>query len=296
VSNLLGNIGFLLQESWLNFRRQGLMVVACVSTAAICLTIVGIFGLLAWQVQAIAAALPRRIEVHAFLRPELSRKAAQAVVRKLRALPEVAQVTLVPREQAWVEYRKHYPQQDDLEGMNENPLPDKLEVAATSPKATLELAERVRTWPEVAHVNEGKETLRRLMGVANIVRFVGLALALLLAAGTAAIVANAIRITLFARRRDIRVMQLVGATDDVIRLPFLLEGIVEGAAGGALACLVMGAALHYFTTQVLPNVPFVQELRPHFDTGTMCALLVLGGAALGWAGSVVSIRRFLRAE
>ncbi|MCC2672088.1 MAG: cell division protein FtsX [Armatimonadetes bacterium] len=270
------------------------MAFACVSTTTISLTILGGFLLVAWQVHSIAQAVPRRFEVHAFLRAEVPREEAEALVAQVKEMPGVAKVRLVPKEVAWTEYRKHYPHQEDLEGMTENPLPDKLEIIAATPEQTLEVAEAVRVLPAVAQVNEGKELLQKLLAIAGIVRLAGIILAALLALGTAAIVGNAIRMTLYARRRDIRVMQLVGATDSFIRLPFVLEGAVVGAVGGGLAAALMAAALHYLTSRVLTDLPLVSEIRVTLDPASFCGALVMGGALLGTLGSLASLRRFLR--
>jgi cell division transport system permease protein len=289
------NLMFLVREAWLNVRRQGLMVLACVTTTAVSLTILAVFVLLAWHVHSLAVAMPRRFEVHAFCRVEVPRAQVEELVRTIEAMPGVARVRLVAKEEAWPEYRKSWPSQEDLAGLTENPLPDKLEIMGVTPERSLEIAEAVRALPEVERVREGKEVVRSLLAIAGAVRVTGITLALLLALGAAAIVGNAIRLTLLARRRDIRVMQLVGATDSFIRLPFLLEGLMEGALGGLLACAVTAGALHYFTTRVLPGLSFVNELRFAVNVPLFCAALVVGGALLGALGSLFSMRRFLRA-
>jgi cell division transport system permease protein len=269
------------------------MALTCISTSAIALTILGGFVLLAWHVHAVAQAIPRQFEVHAFVRSEASRADTELLATQIRRLPGVARVALVPKEQAWDEYRKHYATPEDLDDM-ENPLPDKIEVAAVSPEMTLTVAKQVREMPLVDEVRGGEEVLRRILAVANGIRIGGIVVALLLALGTIAIIGNAIKITLFARRRDIRVMQLVGATNGFIRLPFVLEGMIEGALGGAVACAVMAVLLRYFTHYVLPNVTLVKELQLALDVPTFCVSLVLSGVLFGLLGSLFSLRRFLR--
>ncbi len=291
---MFANLAFLAGEAWLNIRRQGLMVLACVSTTAVSLTILAVFALLAWRVHELAVALPRRFEVHAFCRTDVARPRVEELVKQVQALPGVTRVRLVTREAAWPEFRKSWPRQGDLAGLTENPLPDKLEIAADTPERSLQVADAVRRMPEVESVREARETVRSLITLAGVVRIVGLSLAALLALGAAAIVSNAIRLTLLARRRDIRVMQLVGATNGFIRTPFVLEGLFEGAIGGGLACAVVAGAYQYFSTRVLPSLSFVNEVRMTLDLPLFCAVLVLGGALLGMVGSLFSLRRFLR--
>jgi len=289
----MGSLLFLLQECWLNIRRQGLLALTCVSTSAVALTILGAFVLLAWHVHAIVDRIPRQFEVHAFMRPGVAGQASVDLAADVRRLPGVVRVTLVPREQAWEDFRKHYATPQDLEGM-ENPLPDKLEIVAATPEMTLRVARQVRAMAPVDHVNGGEEVLRRLLAIANTVRVVGVALALLLAAGTIAIIGNAIKITLFARRRDIRVMQLVGATDGFIRFPFVLEGMLEGALGGAVAGLILGLGLHWFTQNALPTLTLVKEAQVRADGLQVAVAMIVAGALFGQIGSLFSLRRFLR--
>lgn len=293
---MIARIGFLMGECWRNIRRQGLMAFACVSTSAIALTTLGAFVVLAWQVNTIAETVTRGFEVHAFLTISASRDDAEAMVQQVQSMPGVVRAKLVPKEEAWSAYRKHYPHRQDLEGMTDNPLPDKLEIVAASPHQTLAIAESVRQLPQVARVNEGRDVLRRLLAIAGIIRLIGLALALALGLGTAAIIGNTIRMTLYARRRDIRVMQLVGATNRFIRLPFFMEGAVVGAVGGGVAAGVMAAAMHYLSNRVLTDLPLVSEIRLTLEPGLVCPALVAVGALLGAAGSLASLRRFLRAE
>src|SRR5687767_2677382 len=111
---MLGSFFFLLHESWLNLRRHGLLALASISTAAISLAILGVFVILAWHVHSVADAIPRRFEVHAFARPDSTREQSEALRREIQALPGVVRVRLVPKEEAWAQYRKHYPHPDDL--------------------------------------------------------------------------------------------------------------------------------------------------------------------------------------
>jgi cell division transport system permease protein len=291
---MIGGLFFCMREVWLNLRRQGLMALACVTTSAVALTILAGFLLLAWQVHSIAEALPRQFEIHAFLQVNAPREDAERLATELGALPGIALVRLVPREQAWEAYQKHFPNPQDLADLGANPLPDKLEIVPLKPEDTDRIAAVVRERPEIEQVNDGREILGKLMTIARVIRGAGLFLALFLALGITAIISNAIRITIFARRRDIQIMQLVGATTGFIRFPFVLEGAIEGALGGAAAAAVTGVALRYLTERVLPAVPFVSEFRLDVNVTLFCAALFIGGMLMGTLGSLLSLRRFLR--
>lgn len=290
---MLGSLFFLIRECGLNLRRQGLMVLACVSTAAIALSILGVFLLLAFQVYAFADAAPRQFEIHAFMNEDATREQTLAAKDEVARIPGVAHVQVVTKEEAWKTFRSQSMHKEELDGFKENPLPDKLQVVASSPELTLSIAEKVRSVAQVAEVKEGKEDLRKLLAIFNLVRVVGLALGGFLVFGAAALISNAIRMTLFARRRDIRVMQLVGATNSFIRLPFVLEGIVQGSLGGAVASGAILLGLRYYNQHVMPYLPFSDQLRFPVEIWLYCVGLAAAGAFIGMVGSMLSLRKFM---
>jgi cell division transport system permease protein len=290
----LRSIPFLIREAFLNIRRQGLMTIASISTVAIALCIVGGFGLLAWQLRYVTRQLPRQFEVHAFTRTDLKPEEVERLREQVARLPDVRSVTLLSREDVWQQYQQSYKGlPSDLEGM-ENPMPAKLEIQAVTPDKTLAVAGRVRGLAGIDAVKDGATVLRRLIVIRDWVQLGCLILGALLALGAAAIISNAIRITLFARRREIRVMQLVGATNGFIRLPFLLEGMLDGLVGGGLACGLLYLGYTYLSNHVLVNIPLANEARFTLDLRVYLAAVTVGGVAVGFFGSMISVRRFLR--
>ncbi|MBI3910740.1 MAG: ABC transporter permease [Armatimonadetes bacterium] len=291
---ILKSLPFLFHEAWLNIRRQALMTVASVSTVAVSLSILGIFLFLAWQLHAWTAELPNQFEIHAFLRMTTSRATAASLTEQFRQMSGVREARLVTREEAWDAWRRQQQNRTDLYG-EENPLPDKIVVKAENGARTLALADAIRNLPGVERVNAGEEVIRRLISVASIVRTAGLILAGLLALGTAAIISNAIRLTLFARRREIRIMQLVGATNGFIRFPFILEGIVAGVLGATIACSLLYLAVIYLQERVRLNLTLFTPLHIRVDLPLFFAALAALGLVTGLLGSMISLRRFLRA-
>jgi cell division transport system permease protein len=173
-------------------------------------------------------------------------------------------------------------------------MPDKFEIRTTKPEQIERVAGVVRSLPQVARVNTAPEVLQNMLRIARLVRLVGLVCAGLLLLATVAVISNSIRITLFARRREIRIMQLVGATNGFIRLPFVFEGIFDGAAGAALACVVVTTAYQYLVRTALANVPLLNEFHTPVSLPPLFGGLAAIGVAIGALGSLVTMRRFLR--
>ncbi len=290
----LRSIPFLVHEAVLNVRRQGLMTLASISTVAISLCIVGVFGLIALRFNAVTDALPRQWEFHAFTRRDLTADQAERLRQEVQALPGVKSATLLTSDEVWTDFRNRWGGlKTDLEGMD-NPMPHKLEVQSVSPKRTMALAARVRGMEGVATVKDGGTVLPQLLAINRWVRNGSLALAALLVLGTMAIISNAIRLTLFARRREIRVMQLVGATNGFVRLPFLLEGVIDGLLGGLVAWGLLAMGYDYLNRRFLVNVPLLSQHPLPYDMALCLGVVAVGGLAVGLFGSMVSIRRFLR--
>jgi cell division transport system permease protein len=288
------SLGFLAREASMNIGRHGLMTIASISTVAISLTILGGFALMAFQFHSIAQALPQQMEIHAFARTDLTRSEAEAVMAGLRTIPGVVRVRLVPKEEAWLAFQKGYPNQADLAGLRGNPLPDKFEIRTAKPEQINRVAGVIRSLSQVARVNTAPEVLNNLLRIARLVRLVGLGCAGLLLLATLAVISNAIRITLFARRREIRIMQLVGATNGFIRLPFVFEGIFDGAAGAALACVVVAVGYQYLIRTALATVPLLNEFHTPVALPYLFGGLTAIGVTIGALGSLVTMRRFLR--
>ena len=202
---------------------------------------------------------------------------------------------LVTREEAWPTFKQEYGEISELNDLTINPLPDKLEIVTIAPEKNMEVAARLGKLPEFDKVVAEEKVLQRLLAIGRLVRSLSLALAGLLALGTAAVIGNAIRVTLFARRRDLEVMQLVGATDNFIRFPFVLEGAVEGALGATLAAGLTLLGLRYLQGQIVQGLPFVGELHITISEPLLAGTLVTLGILAGTVGSLASLRRFLRA-
>jgi len=293
----LRSLGFLIREAFTNIWRHQLMTLASVTTVAAALSVLGGFLLAGWQLHRAAENLPRQMEIHVFTKVNLPRDRVLGLQGQILGMAGVRSCKLVTREEAWQAYVQDYPQKADLEGIRDNPLPDKLEIRTRSPVYTTVLARRLSqpaVFPDIDTVREGGAVLERLIAIAHLVRTIGLTAALLLLIATVAVIANAIRVTVFARRREIRIMQLVGATQWFVRLPFLIEGMFDGAAGAVLSCGLLLIGYRALVQSALHIAPFLRDFHVTVDLPHFFEALTLLGVTIGALGSLVSIRRFLK--
>lgn len=292
-----GSLFFLIQEAFHNIRRNGLMSLAALGTVTVALTVLGASLWTAYRINEIAQDEPKTFnEVDVFLSRQATRPETLNVIERVKKLPNVGAIRLVTREAAWAEMQSREPKL--TLAMDTNPLPDKLEIEAVDPsqmdRMVRQLHEKTR-FPEVADVTAASQEVKMLIGFARLVKAVGLTAALGLFVATLFIVHNTIRLTVFARRREIKIMQLVGATPGFIRFPLLLEGVFHGVVGAMIAggvVLFCGHEVARFVHEL--NTPLVGDVPSRLGPVELVSGLIAIGALVGLVGSHFAMRRFLK--
>ncbi|CEK15146.1 cell division protein [Chthonomonas calidirosea] len=293
----LDSLFFLVQEAWLNIRRHGLMSLAALGTVTVALTVLGGCLWLGFRINEYIAAQPQKFnEIDLFLRVNVPRDKVIALQHQIETLPAVAAVHLVTKEEAWAMLEHEEPKL--TQAMPMNPLMDKLTVQARDSADVGKLAAFFRNkkhFPQLQQVNDANTEVQMLRAFARMVRVLGGTAAIALFVATLFSVQNVIRLTVFARRREIRIMQLVGATASFIRFPLLLEGAVHGILGGAIASgLLLFAARQVSRFVSSLHSPLVGDIPSRITPFEVIAGLICVGAFIGITGSQLAIHRFLR--
>ncbi len=280
---------YALREALAAFRRSPLLSILSIAMISLSLLVVGLFAIAAHNVRRVLDRVEARVEVVAYLRDNADFNQVMAAQAEMKKMPVVRDVRYVSREQALVIARQELPEFQQIFGsLESNPFPASLQVSLqpnqSGPEAVKSVAQRLTQFPFVEDVQYGREwldkvyLLRRVAGAATFV--MGIAFAIV----AALIIGAAIRIAVFARRDEISIMRLVGATDGFVRRPFILEGLIAGVLGGILALV-----LTYTTHRVLSRSLFPLEWMP--DSWTL-GILALGGL-LGGTASAIAVRRHL---
>lgn len=293
----LRHIEFLLQESFTGIRRNAFMSIAAVSAIAVSLLLLGSLSIVTANLNQLASSLCDRMEMRVFLSVHLPDDQREALNSKITALPAVKQCRLVTRNEAWPELRKHLNGQvtlNDLQGLDW--LPDSFMVQVRDLGQMGSIAEQIRAFPGVDEVVDTHETADKLVAITKAIQAGGyLAVGLLLIAA-AIIVSNTIRLTVHARRLEISIMQLVGATNGCVRTPFLLEGLFQGLMGSLFALLLLGGGYVYLHRMIRQAVPFLEILPPDYRLfAPQIGILVGIGLCLGLLSSYLAVRKYLRA-
>jgi len=287
---------YAVRESVVSIRRNGLMSLAAVSTIALALLILSIFLALAANLQHMAGYLESQVEIRAFLKGDTTVKVRDEARQAIAALPGVTSVTFVSRDEALKRLRQQFgEQQSVLDAVEEmNPLPDGFEIKVDKPENVDGVAAAVGKIPGIEKVKYQQGLVQRLFRLTQAIRTLGILLATALALATLFIISNTIRLTVFARRREVAIMKLVGATDAFIRRPFFLEGLVLGLGGALVAALAIWLGYSWLAKTISISLPFVPLVpRQPFLANLSLTLLTLG-AIIGAGGTILSLRRYLK--
>lgn len=284
------SLPFLLREALINLRRHGLMTVAAVTTIGVALALVGAFYVTFSQLRTMSRRTVDAFEMRVFCRPNLPDERLKETESKLKALPGVADVTYRSKDDAFTDAAKSLP--IDTAGLP-NLMPDTFVVKLRSAEQTTATATEIRSWMgEVENVDVPEEELKVVVRLADFIRNLGLLGGGVLLLGALVVVVNTIRLSVFSRRREIQIMKIVGATPGFIRLPMLIEGLIHGVIGGALATLALGGLVHY-TDSLTAAIPLLASYLEPVSLPRLAGMLIVGGGLLGAGGALLSVHRYL---
>ena len=289
-----GKLKFFLGEVLRNFSRNAGMQVTAIGTVAITIVLLGLFLFVRAAVADLGGRLLDQIEISAYLRSDVTQAQVSSVARYLAQDSRIASARFIPRAKALAELRARTKGTIDTALLTENPLPDKFRIKVRRTDDVPAVAAGVRRLGGVDNVVYGQKIVARLLQLGAVLRRVGIGVIVVFFAVAGIIISNTIRLTVFARRREIAIMQLVGATNTYIRLPFICEGMLAGAFGALVAIGLLAAARATLWPRLLEALPWAQLAAAPLDVRILAAELVAVGAAIGIVASWISVGRHLR--
>jgi cell division transport system permease protein len=288
-------LGYWVREAGTNIRVNQTTTFIAIVTTAFTLACFGVFLLLYLNLRGAVSSLQDDIKVIVYLHDNLSAQGLADLQRRLSGEPEVADLAYVSKDKALADFRAQFPsEQSLLQGLGENPLPASFEVTLApryrSADAVKRWTDRLKAVPGVAQVQYSRDWIDNLATMIGYVELASVAVGLLLAAASVTIIANTIRLTLYARREEIEIMRLIGATGAFIKIPYLLEGAVLGALGAMLALALLKGGFEFMTLHLgLPSRVLGLAPKLGFFPVQMSVWLVLAGLFLGTVGSLISL-------
>ncbi|SHK68530.1 cell division protein FtsX [Rhodothermus profundi] len=287
------SLAYSIREGLAGLRRARFATVAATSAMTVALVLIGLFAAVGYHAHQVTNWLRQRVgEIEIFLEDDVDENVARALYARVQAIPGVAEARYISREEARQIFLEEFGEEGEV-FLDEPFLPASIRVrfepSMAAPDTLARMVAWLSTWNHVDEVVFNQPLLLKVQQNLRLISLVGLALGLLVVLAAIFLVANTIRLTVYARRLLIRTMKLVGATDRFIRRPFVIEGMVQGLVAGLLAAGIV--ALCY--QLVAGYLPQLEGDHGPFLLGLLGSI-VLAGVMLGWFGAAWAARRFIR--
>lgn len=294
-----GKFGYFVARALVNMRQNLFVSLVTVGTITLALLIISLFLLVFTNMQGAADDWSKRVQITTYFDHELSPQESTALRGRIMALNGTERIDYVSRDEAMKRFSSRLKGQEALlEGVQADVLPASLEITlkrgSRSSEAIEAYAAQLKKIPGISEVQYGAEWVRRFSTFMNFMRVVGALLGSFLVLAGIFIVSNTIKLTIYARKDELEVLGLVGATRFFIKAPFLIEGILQGAAGALLAVLLLAGCYLAFlhnTGNFLSFDPANMGLK--FLTFPQLACIFFGGIGVGFLGSLTSLKRFI---
>jgi len=291
---ILHHTKYFFSQAFNSISRNRLLSLATVTTVTVCILILGIAMLLFLNTSNLMSNLESDVEINAFLNKDLTQSQIADVKTQIEALPGIDSVLFVSKDQALQNLQKSFGGESYNLGttMGRNPLPNSYQIKAKDPHNVPALAAQIGQLYGVDKVNYGEGLVERLFKLTQWIRTISIVIILLLSMGAVFLIATTIRLAIYARRKEIYLMKLIGATDWFVRWPFFLEGVLLGSCGALIALILLIAGY----SSILHNVKAVLFISLLNNSGILFTVyggLLLTGAVLGTVGTLISLNRYL---
>jgi cell division transport system permease protein len=286
---------FSVGRAWQGFWRNAVMSLAATATMVLMLLLLAGFWIIQTGLLAGLQFTEQKVEVVAYLQPNATDTQVAALQKQLKAMPEVASVAYVDRDEALVRFRASMQAQgrEDLTRyLDANPLYASIEVKMVDPSQVRVVGDALRADPSVRNVINIEDLVERVLTVTSILRTAGTVVLVIVGVIALFIIINTIRLAVLARAEEIEVMRLVGASDAFIRWPFVFEGAFVGLLGSLLTLAILAAVADPLSAFM---ADFFRVLPLQFGSLTrdLVALVMGAGVGLGILGSWLSVRTYL---
>ena len=296
---VMGRIHYFVERAFINIRQNLLVTLLTIGTITLAFLILSLSLLVYVNLERVTESWSDRVQVTAYFTEDLSPRDLATLKAKITALEGTSDIQYISKDEALKKfYGRLKGQEALLEGVSSDILPSSLEIHlkknSRDSTSISRYVERLKKIPMITEVQYGEEWVKRFSHFMNLIRFAGILVAGFIVLAVVFIVANTIKLTIYARKDELDLMGLVGATRLFIKVPYLIEGVVQGVIGAALAILILLGVYLAF----LNNADFffsfnTMEAGLLFLPVTYLVALVFGGAALGFLGSLASLKRFI---
>jgi cell division transport system permease protein len=291
-------MSYQIRQALAAFRGNITAGIATLSTMTLTLTLLALVALVTINLETIVRGLEKDVQITAYLAPTenvaLGTAQGEAVLTSLSGIAGIESSEFISKAQAFEKLKAEYAALEGASKLIDNPLTDRVVVRVQNPREIESVAGQIRQIQGVSDLEYGADFVNTVLSTLETVRNVGYGLVLLLVLNTLLNILNTIRVAMFARREEIEVMRLIGATRGFIRAPYVLEGLGLALLASALTAAIIVPAYGAISARVSELVPFVPIVRDMGTVWQVLGIIALLGVVLGLLGSIWAANRYLR--
>jgi cell division transport system permease protein len=293
----INSFKYYFTDALKSLKRNMTIGTASMATVAATLFIMGVFMLAMLNVSQGVKSVESKVEIKVFLKDDITLMDQRDIEIKLKDGEGVREVIYESKSEALKKFTEQLSEKDRglLSGYDNsnNPLPSSFIVRMDRPEMAQGIADSVKNMRGVESVGNDKELIENIIAISKAIRWIGLAIFIMLIGVSLFLIVNTIKLTVFSRRREIGIMKFVGATDWFIRWPFIIEGVILGVIGAIIADLILYYSYKFTFIQITEALMAIQLISPDYIITTTLWQFVLAGAGIGALGSVIALRKFL---
>ncbi|GAB4252989.1 MAG: permease-like cell division protein FtsX [Thermoleophilia bacterium] len=286
---------FFFGEAFRSLRRNYFMTFAALVTVFLSMAVLGIVMVFVYNIEAVLEDVEQKVEINVFLHDSATSDQIEELAAEIEGWEEVKEFQFITKEQALERLKEDMGEdaEEILGDLPNNPLPASFEVALKDPEQVEQVAARFEGRDFIEDVSYGAEIAERIFQVTSVIRNILLVFLILLGSVSVLLISNTIRLSIYARRKEVEIMKLVGATNWFIRWPFIIEGLLVGLVGAAAALVVVHLGTSFVVDRIRENLIFLSVPFDAVSVVQLAVVLMGVGALIGALGSGLGLRRFL---
>lgn len=289
------HLPYFVREVLQNLKRNLLLNIITISTVLVLIFMLGFFMLFVENVDSMTQQVLKNLQITVELSDQLDLTRAGQLKFRIMKLPGVEAARYISKEEGFKRLQEKLKDKVALENLTRNPLPNIIEVDLEDPDYIFGTAAEIRKYPGVANVKYGdKEIINNVIRLSRVIFGAGIAVIVLLFVSAVFLIGNTIRLAVFSRRKEIAIMELVGAAHWFIRGPFVLEGIIHGFIGSALAVLFLNLTYYWVFIRMSIYLSILPIIPPNELLPLISVQLILAGSAVGCLTSLLAVNRYLK--
>ena len=279
-----------------SLKRNKTITLASIVTVSATLFIFGVFLLVAQTINMGVESVESKVEIKAYLTDGITTTEQSNVETIINAVEGVKEVYYETKEEAFENFKERLGEDNSiLTGFSEdrNPLPNSFVISLEEPEAAMRVEDALTGVRGVEDVGNERETVEKIIGLAKLIRSMGVVIFIILVLVSLFLISNTIKLTVYSRRREIGIMKFVGATDWFIRWPFIIEGMIMGLVGGIIAFGVVYSAYRVIYADVTQSMFYAELVTPQYVLQNFSWQFGVTGLVIGALGSFIALKRFL---